>query len=113
MERAKLTTRPQVCTSTSRIYVHESIYETFLEKFVDITKENELLGDPFAEETWQGPQVSKAQYKTVLSYIEEGRKGGARLLHGGSRFGEKGYFLKPTVFADVSTHESPAFYCCG
>ncbi|KAM5370866.1 hypothetical protein ACJZ2D_008299 [Fusarium nematophilum] len=92
----------EVCTSTSRIYVHESIYDQFLEKFVSVTKENDKIGAPFEEETWQGPQVSKAQYDKVSSYIEEGRKAGARLLYGGSKYGDKGYYLKPTVFADTT-----------
>jgi aldehyde dehydrogenase (NAD+) len=95
---------PQVCTSTSRIYVHEDIYEKFLEKFVEVTKENDKLGSPFEDATIQGPQVSKTQYERVVSYIEEGRKSGARLLYGGSKYGDKGYYLHPTVFADVSTH---------
>ncbi|KAF4468767.1 aldehyde dehydrogenase [Fusarium albosuccineum] len=92
----------QVCTSTSRIYVHESIYDKFLSKFVEVTKENEKIGSPFDEGIWQGPQVSKAQYDKVASYIEEGRKAGARLLYGGSKYGDKGYFLTPTVFADTT-----------
>ncbi|RGP72609.1 aldehyde dehydrogenase nad+ [Fusarium longipes] len=92
----------EVCTSTSRIYVHEDIYDKFLEKFVQVTKENDKLGSPFDEATVQGPQVSKTQYDRVLSYIEEGRKSGARLLYGGSKYGDKGYFLQPTVFADTT-----------
>ena len=67
-----------------------------------MTKENDKLGSPFDESTVQGPQVSKTQYERVLSYIEEGRKSGAKLLYGGSKYGDKGYFLQPTVFADVS-----------
>lgn len=93
----------QVCTSTSRIYVHEDIYDKFLEKFVAVTKENDKLGSPFEEATVQGPQVSKTQFDRVISYIEEGRKSGARLLYGGSKHGDKGYYLQPTVFADVSS----------
>ncbi|EKJ79274.1 hypothetical protein FPSE_00585 [Fusarium pseudograminearum CS3096] len=92
----------EVCTSTSRIYVHEDIYDKFLEKFVEVTKENDKLGAPFDESTVQGPQVSKTQYDRVLSYIEEGRKSGAKLLYGGSKYGDKGYFLQPTVFADTT-----------
>jgi aldehyde dehydrogenase (NAD+) len=92
----------EVCTSTSRIYVHEDIYDKFLEKFVEVTKENDKLGSPFDESTVQGPQVSKTQYERVLSYIEEGRKSGAKLLYGGSKYGDKGYFLHPTVFADTT-----------
>lgn len=69
---------------------------------MQVTQDNEKIGNPFEDEILQGPQVSKAQYEKVLSYIEEGKKAGARLLHGGTRYGDKGYFLRPTVFADVS-----------
>ncbi|KAF3355544.1 hypothetical protein VdG1_06956 [Verticillium dahliae VDG1] len=92
----------EVCTSTSRIYVHEAIYDAFLDKFIEITKENAKLGDAFDEQVVQGPQVSKAQFDRVISYIEEGKKAGARLLYGGSRHAEKGYFLEPTIFADTT-----------
>ncbi|KAF4976376.1 hypothetical protein FZEAL_6952 [Fusarium zealandicum] len=92
----------QVCTSTSRIYVHEDIYEDFLKRFVEVTKENQKIGDPFSEDTWQGPQVSQSQYEKILSYIDQGKKSGARLLHGGAKTDSKGYFIEPTVFADTT-----------
>jgi aldehyde dehydrogenase (NAD+) len=92
----------EVCTSTSRIYVHESIYDSFLEKFVEVTKENAKLGSPFDESTVQGPQVTKAQFDRVVGYIEQGKAAGARLLYGGAKYGDKGYFMQPTIFADVS-----------
>ncbi|KPM38689.1 Aldehyde dehydrogenase [Neonectria ditissima] len=92
----------QVCISTSRIYVQEGIYDAFLKRFVEVTKEHHRLGDPFHDQTWQGPQISKLQYEKILSYIEEGKKSGARLLHGGAKHGDKGYFIEPTVFADTT-----------
>ena len=92
----------QVCIATSRIYVQEGVYDQFLEMFVDITRKHHRLGDPFHPDTWQGPQVSKAQYDKILGYIEEGKQSGARLLHGGVKHGDAGYFIEPTVFADVS-----------
>ena len=49
----------------------------------------------------QGPQVDKIQFDRVMGYIEKGKKEGARLTTGGERFGDKGYFIQPTVFADV------------
>lgn len=49
----------------------------------------------------QGPLISKEQFDRVLHYIEEGKKEGAKLVTGGQRWGEKGYFVKPTVFCDV------------
>ncbi|KAL7934737.1 aldehyde dehydrogenase domain-containing protein [Trichoderma chlorosporum] len=93
----------QVCTSTSRIYVQDSIYDKFLAKFTERTKEAATkIGDPFHEDTYQGPQVSKAQFEKVLGYIDEGKKSGARVLHGGAKHGDKGYFIQPTVFADTT-----------
>jgi aldehyde dehydrogenase (NAD(P)+) len=94
--------RVQVCTSTSRIYAHEAIYDRFLERFVQVTKENDKLGNPFSAEALQGPQVSKPQFDKILSYIEQGKSSGARLLYGGTKQGAQGYFIQPTVFADVS-----------
>ncbi|KAF7543011.1 hypothetical protein G7Z17_g11095 [Cylindrodendrum hubeiense] len=92
----------QVCISTSRIYVHEAIYDKFLTRFVEVTKEHHKLGDPFHKDTWQGPQISKAQYQKILSYIDEGKRSGAKLLHGGASHGDQGYFVEPTVFADTT-----------
>ncbi|KFZ16419.1 hypothetical protein V501_02234 [Pseudogymnoascus sp. VKM F-4519 (FW-2642)] len=93
----------QVCTSTSRIYVQESIYDKFVELFVKLTQESAKLGDPFAEETIQGPQVSAAQLDKILQYIEEGKREGAHLATGGVRHSSEGYFIEPTVF--TNTHE--------
>jgi acyl-CoA reductase-like NAD-dependent aldehyde dehydrogenase len=61
------------------------------------------LGDPFDPRTRLGPLVSAAQRDTVLGYIEQGKKEGARLVAGGGRPAHlpKGYFVEPTVFADV------------
>ncbi|CDK27551.1 unnamed protein product [Kuraishia capsulata CBS 1993] len=91
----------EVCTSTSRIYVQEAIYDKFLEEFVAHIKDVTVVADPFGENTTQGPQVSKMQYEKVLSYIESGKAEGAKLAYGGAKASEKGYFLNPTVFSDV------------
>ncbi|KAF4119479.1 aldehyde dehydrogenase (NAD(P)+) [Geosmithia morbida] len=92
----------QVCISTSRIYVQDSVYDEFLSKFVEVTKANHKIGDPFNNTTWQGPQISKAQYEKILSYIEIGKQEGARLIYGGAKHGNKGYFIEPTVFVDAT-----------
>lgn len=75
----------QVCISTSRIYVQEGIYDRFVQEFVKATKEHDRIGDPFNKDVWQGPQVSKTQYDSVLKYIEQGKKEGAHLAYGGVR----------------------------
>lgn len=89
----------QSCNAGSRILVQDSIYDEFLKLFVEATKAFKV-GDVKDPETFQGPQVSKVQFEKILGYIEQGKKE-AKLITGGSRFGDKGYFITPTVFGDV------------
>ncbi|CCE81997.1 Piso0_002686 [Millerozyma farinosa CBS 7064] len=95
----------QVCSATSRLYVHEKIYEEFLEKLAQHVKEEYKQGTMFQEEAVVGPSVSKQQFEKVLSYIDIGKKEGARVVLGGDKNDEgqlaKGFFVKPTIFADV------------
>lgn len=90
----------QCCCAGSRIFVHEKIYDEFVEKSVAAAKKI-VVGDPFKETTNQGPQVDGDQMQKILGYIESGKKEGAKLLTGGHRHGNKGYYVEPTVFADV------------
>ncbi|CAH0052220.1 unnamed protein product [Clonostachys solani] len=92
----------EVCTSTSRIYVEESIYDKFVERFVEVTKDNDKVGDNFKKDTYYGAQISKTQFHKILGHIEEGKKSGAKLLYGGARSGSQGYFIQPTVFVDTT-----------
>lgn len=92
----------QVCTSTSRIYVQEAIYDAFVKRFVQVTDDNAKMGNAFADDVFQGPQISSVQYEKILSYIEQGKKEGAKLVYGGKKHGKNGYFVEPTVFVDVS-----------
>lgn len=88
----------QSCNAGSRIYVHESIADRFIQRF----KEEALaikVGDPFADDTFQGPQISQVQFDKILGYIESGKKQGAKVVTGGARWGTEGYFVQPTVFA--------------
>ncbi|KAK6508492.1 hypothetical protein TWF506_010580 [Arthrobotrys conoides] len=94
----------QVCTATSRVYVHEKIYDQFVEEFKKFMTEVSVVGDPFAETTFQGPQVSKVQYDKILGYVEAGVSEGAKLVSGGKKHGDKGYFIQPTIFAGVEDH---------
>ncbi|GAA6006823.1 hypothetical protein JCM10207_009107 [Rhodosporidiobolus poonsookiae] len=91
----------QSCSAGSRILVQEDVYEEFLKHFVEANNAIKV-GDPLAPDTFQGAQVNKAQFEKILGYIEEGKSCGARLVAGGSRHGDKGYFIQPTVFADVT-----------
>jgi aldehyde dehydrogenase (NAD+) len=59
------------------------------------------VGDPFDPATEQGPQVDQTQFDRVMGYIDSGRTEGAKLVCGGGRVGDRGYFIQPTVFADV------------
>ncbi|PKX90438.1 aldehyde dehydrogenase family protein [Aspergillus novofumigatus IBT 16806] len=90
----------QCCAAGSRVLVHESIYEKFLALFKQRAEENKV-GDPFHPETFQGPQVSQVQFDRIMGYIDEGKKAGATVITGGARHGEKGYYIQPTIFADV------------
>ena len=91
----------QCCIAGTRLFVQEGIYDEFVQKSVEATKARKV-GDPFAPDTDQGPQVSKEQMDQVLDFIESGKKEGATLLTGGSRKGDKGYYVESTVFTDVT-----------
>nr|XP_039262940.1 aldehyde dehydrogenase 9-like [Styela clava] len=90
----------QCCTAGSRIYVEESVYDEFVKKSVERAKKR-TVGSPWESSIEQGPQVDKDQFEKILGMIDEGKKSGAKLMCGGSRWGDKGYFVEPTVFADV------------
>jgi acyl-CoA reductase-like NAD-dependent aldehyde dehydrogenase len=90
----------QMCIASTRIFVHESIHDAFVEKLTERTQALRI-GDPFAPETEMGPLVSKAQLDRVSSYFEVGTKDGATLRLGGERIDRTGYFVKPTVYTDV------------
>jgi aldehyde dehydrogenase (NAD+) len=90
----------QCCCAGSRLFVEEKVYDQFLDKVVKKAKSRKV-GDPFDPATEQGPQVSQEQYDRIMGYIEAGKKEGAKLLTGGNRVGSRGYFIEPTVFADV------------
>ncbi|OJJ42397.1 hypothetical protein ASPZODRAFT_137313 [Penicilliopsis zonata CBS 506.65] len=92
----------QICTATSRILVHDSLFDAFLDRFVAYIPTVSRLGDPFVPGTTQGPQVSQAQYDRVLAYVQIGKQEGARLVCGGEPFMSSGYFIQPTVFTEVT-----------
>ncbi|KAG9720811.1 aldehyde dehydrogenase, partial [Aureobasidium melanogenum] len=93
----------QICTATSRILVQRTIYGSFIQAFKDRVLSTSVVGDPFEEKTYQGPQVTKQQYDSILSYIERGKSENATLVCGGGPVeGTKGYFIAPTVFSDVT-----------
>jgi len=90
----------QCCCAGSRVFVEEKIYDQFVEKS-GARARRRTVGDPFDPKTEQGPQVDQIQFDKVMGYIESGRNEGAKLVCGGDRVGDRGYFVQPTVFADV------------
>ncbi|XP_053312336.1 aldehyde dehydrogenase X, mitochondrial [Spea bombifrons] len=90
----------QCCTSGSRTFVEDSIYNEFIERSVEKAKQRKV-GNPFELDTQHGPQVDKEQFDKIFGYIKCGKNEGANLLCGGERHGDEGFFIKPTVFADV------------
>ncbi|MFO0908342.1 MAG: aldehyde dehydrogenase family protein [Isosphaeraceae bacterium] len=90
----------QCCCAGSRLFVQDKVYDAMVERLASKT-EARKLGDPFDPTTEQGPQVDKTQFDRIMSYIESGKSQGARCVSGGERFGDRGFFIKPTIFADV------------
>jgi len=89
----------QCCCASSRVFVHEKIYDEFLEKAVKAA-EDRPVGDPFTD-VEQGPLVDRIQFDKVQGYVEAGRASGATVAAGGNRLFDKGYFLEPTIFTNV------------
>ncbi|XP_075974915.1 aldehyde dehydrogenase X, mitochondrial-like [Anticarsia gemmatalis] len=89
----------QCCVAGTRTYVQSGIYDKFVAKAAEIAKRR-TVGNPFTD-VQQGPQVDSDMFAKVMGYIDAGKKGGARLVAGGDRQGNKGYYIQPTVFADV------------
>ncbi len=103
---AIFTNAGQRCTARTRLFLHKDIYDEFLSTYVDKVSKIRV-GDPLDWETQMGPVISKQQQKKVLQYCEYAVEDGAELLHGGKRVAkeefEKGNFIEPTVFGQVSS----------
>jgi acyl-CoA reductase-like NAD-dependent aldehyde dehydrogenase len=91
----------EVCCAGSRLFLDETIHDEFIETFKGHT-ETIKVGDPLDEDTQMGAQVSEEQFTKVLGYIEGGREAGARVVTGGKRATERGYFVEPTIFDGVT-----------
>jgi len=90
----------EVCAAGSRLLVQKSIYNQVIEELSKMASEC-TLGDPKDKSTRMGPVISKIQLDRVMSYIDQGKKEGAAIKAGGEMLNRKGFFVKPTVFADV------------
>lgn len=91
----------QCCCAGSRLFVEQSVHDKFVDKMLTSAKARRL-GDPFDPNTTQGPQVDSDQFNKIMSYIDKGKSEGAKCLTGGNRFGNKGYFIEPTIFTGVT-----------
>jgi aldehyde dehydrogenase (NAD+) len=93
----------QVCSAGSRVLVQKAAYDEVLDRIATRARAVRL-GDPGAPTTTMGPVISERQMNTVLEYIRVGKAEGASAVTGGGRAGDRGYFVEPTVFANVA-HE--------
>jgi alpha-ketoglutaric semialdehyde dehydrogenase len=98
-------TTGQRCTATSRLIIHKNVIDKFLPILVERAKSIKI-GNGLEDGVQMGPCVSESQMNTVLEYVEIGKKDGAKLLCGGNRLNSgdhaKGWFVEPTIFADVT-----------
>ena len=90
----------QCCTAGSRLFVEEKIKDEFVSKLAAKAGQRRV-GNQLDEKTEQGPQVSQEQLDKILGYVELGQKQGAKLVTGGKRVGDKGFFVEPTIFDNV------------
>ncbi|UCH79304.1 MAG: L-glutamate gamma-semialdehyde dehydrogenase [Candidatus Coatesbacteria bacterium] len=91
----------QKCSACSRAIVTDDVYDTVLEKVVALTKEKVTVGDPRDFSNFMGPVIDAAAETKILEYIEIGKKEG-RLVLGGDKRSAEGYFINPTIVADVA-----------
>ena len=99
-------TQGEVCTNGTRVFVQRSAYPSFIEKLLQRTRENIVIGDPMAPETNFGALISLKHLNQVMKYIKLGISEGATLLCGGIRLqpdnAPNGYFIAPTIFTDCT-----------
>lgn len=102
---ANFYTQGEVCTHGTRVFVHDSIYDAFLEQLAARTAKL-VIGDPADMQTQIGALISRDHMEKVLGFIEAGKASGARLICGGARETgnglESGNFVQPTIFADCT-----------
>jgi aldehyde dehydrogenase (NAD+) len=91
----------QCCCAGSRLFVEERVHDEVIDRMKEKNRDRKV-GDPFDPETQQGPQVDEAQFDKILKYIDYGKKDGAKMVTGGKRVGDRGYFIEPTLFTGVT-----------
>ena len=90
----------QCCVAGSRLFIHESRYDEVVDGVAEIAKSIKL-GSGLDPDTQMGPLVSDEQFRRVTGYLESGRADGATALAGGGRYGDRGYFVEPTVLTNT------------
>jgi aldehyde dehydrogenase (NAD+) len=90
----------QCCCAGSRLFVEDKIYDKFCDKLAGMNT-GRKMGDPLDPATEQGPQVDKTQFDKIMHYIDLGKKEGAKMVTGGKRWGDRGYYIEPTLFTGV------------
>ncbi|NBX09216.1 MAG: betaine aldehyde dehydrogenase [Marivivens sp.] len=91
----------QVCSNGTRVFVQKGIKEAFLKRLAE-RMDDAVIGDPLQIETTIGPMSNERQLGIVESYIQKGIEEGARLVKGGKRIGNEGFYIEPALFADVT-----------
>ncbi len=91
----------QCCTAGSRLFIEEKIKDEFVSRLAEKAGQRRV-GNQLDEKTEQGPQVSQEQLDKILGYVELGQQQGAKLVAGGKRVGDKGFFVEPTIFDNVT-----------
>jgi len=100
---------PRHQTNCVQVYVHHSIRTQFTEAFkLAFQRILSKAGDPLDPDTTQGPQVDALQFQNIMKFLNDAKADGLVPSLGGGRLGEKGYFIEPTIYCDVS---SPHNYC--
>ncbi len=90
----------QKCSACSRAIVVGNVYDKFVELVAARTNAL-IVGDPANPDTYMGPVVNRSAQESIMAYIQKGINEGGRLVAGGNKVGEEGYFIRPTVIADV------------
>ena len=90
----------QVCTSPTRFFVHEDVYQPYLDSFVEHTR-GVTVADPLNENTQMGPVAHAGRIDALQNMVQDAIQRGARLVTGGARIERSGYFFEPTVLSDV------------
>ncbi|MYL35529.1 L-glutamate gamma-semialdehyde dehydrogenase [Pontibacillus yanchengensis] len=90
----------QKCSACSRVVAHEAIYDTLLKRCVELTEERVNVQDPEDGSTFMGPVIDQGAYDKIMEYIKTGKEEG-KLMTGGDGDASTGFFIKPTIFADL------------